>query len=98
MKLSEFDALVGQDSYVRCMGKKRLDNAIVNQRAADDHIFSGGQIGWWVRSGYIIVDIDEGKEQALQVVKRLKLKTLICKTPKWLHLYLCVCVCMLSHV
>lgn len=87
MQLSEFDALVGQDSYVRCMGKKRLDNAIVNQKAADDHIFSGGQIGWWVRSGYIIVDIDEGKEQALQVVKKLKLKTLICKTPKGLHLY-----------
>ncbi len=87
MRLSEFDALVGQDSYVRCMGKKRLDNAIVNQKAADDHIFSGGQIGWWVRSGYIIVDIDEGKEQAIQVVKKLKLKTLICKTPKGLHLY-----------
>lgn len=87
MQLSEFDALVGQDSYVRCMGKKRLDNAIVNQKAADDHIFSGGQIGWWVRSGYIIVDIDEGKEQALQVVKKLRLKTLICKTPKGLHLY-----------
>lgn len=87
MRLSEFDALVGQDSYVRCMGKKRLDNAIVNQKAADDHIFSGGQIGWWVRSGYIVVDIDEGKEQALQVIKKLKLKTLICKTPKGLHLY-----------
>ena len=87
MRLSEFDALVGQDSYVRCMGKKRLDNAIVNQRAADDHVFSGGQIGWWVRSGYIVVDIDEGKEQALQVIKKLKLKTLICKTPKGLHLY-----------
>lgn len=87
MRLSDFDALVGQDSYVRCMDKKRLDNAIVNQRAADDHIFSGGQIGWWVRSGYIVVDIDEGKEQALQVIKKLKLKTLICKTPKGLHLY-----------
>ncbi len=87
MRLSEFDALVGQDSYVRCMGKKRLDNAIVNQKAADDHVFSGGQIGWWVRSGYIVVDIDEGKEQAIKVVKKLGLKTLICKTPKGLHLY-----------
>lgn len=85
--LSEFDALIGQDSYVRCMGKKRLDNSIVNQKAADAHLFSGGQIGWWVRSGYIIVDIDEGKEQALQVVKKLGLKTLIAKTPKGLHLY-----------
>lgn len=87
MKLSEFDALVGQDSYVRCLGKKRIDNSIVSQQAADAHIFSGGQIGWWVRTGYIIVDIDEGKEQALQIVKKLKLKTLMAKTPKGLHLY-----------
>lgn len=87
MKLSEFDALVGQDSYVRCMGKKRLDTAIVNQAAADAHIFSGGQIGWWVRTGYIIVDIDEGKAQALKMIKRLGLKTLMAKTPKGLHLY-----------
>ena len=87
MKLSEFDSLIGQDSYVRCMGKKRLDTAIVNEKAADDHVFSGGQIGWWVRSGYIIVDIDEGKEQAMKVVKRLKLKTLMAQTPHGLHLY-----------
>lgn len=87
MNLSEFDALIGQDSYVRCMGKKRLDNSIVTQEAADAHLFSGGQIGWWVRSGYIIVDIDEGKEQAMRVVKALGLKTLIAQTPKGLHLY-----------
>lgn len=87
MKLSEFDSLIGQDSYVRCMGKKRLDNAIVSEKAADAHLFSGGQIGWWVRSGYIVVDIDEGKEQAMRVVKRLGLKTLMAQTPKGLHLY-----------
>lgn len=87
MKLSEFDSLLGQDSYVRCMGKKRLDNSIVNEKAADDHLFSGGQIGWWVRSGYIVVDIDEGKEEAMKVVKRLGLKTLMAQTPKGLHLY-----------
>ena len=87
MTLEEFDLLIGQDSYVRCMGKKRLDQAIVAERIADAHVFSGGQIGWWVRSGYIVVDIDEGKEQALEVIKKLKLKTLICKTPKGLHLY-----------
>lgn len=87
MLLSEFNALIGQDSYVRCMGKKRLDTAIVNEDAADAHLFSGGQIGWWVRSGYIVVDIDEGKEQAMEVVKRLKLKTLMAQTPKGLHLY-----------
>lgn len=87
MTLMEFDALIGQDSYVRCMGKKRLDNSIVNAKAADDHLFSGGQIGWWVRSGYIVVDIDEGKEEAIKAVKRLGLKTLMAQTPKGLHLY-----------
>lgn len=87
MTLEEFDLLIGQDSYVRCMGKKRLDTAIVSAQVADNHVFSGGQVGWWVRSGYIVVDIDEGKAEALQVIKELKLKTLICKTPKGLHLY-----------
>lgn len=87
MTLREFDALIGQDSYVRCIDKKRIDSAIVSERAADAHLFSGGQIGWWVRTGYIIVDIDEGKEEALKIVKRLKLKTLMCQTPKGLHLY-----------
>lgn len=87
MTLEEFDLIVGQDSYVRCMGKKRLDTAIVSAQVADNHVFSGGQVGWWVRSGYIVVDIDEGKAEALQVIKELKLKTLICKTPKGLHLY-----------
>lgn len=87
MKLQEFDALLGQDSYVRCIGKKRIDTAIVGSRQAEAHLFSGGQIGWWVRSGYIIVDIDEGKEEALKVIKRLGLKTLMAKTPHGVHLY-----------
>lgn len=87
MRLSEFDALLGQDSYVRCKGKKRLDTAIVNEATANSHVENGGQIGWWVRSGYIVVDIDEGKQEALKVVKALGLKTLMCKTPKGLHLY-----------
>lgn len=87
IKLQEFDSLIGQDSYVRCMGKKRIDSAIVNYKAAKTHIESGGQVGWWVRSNYIVVDIDEGQEQAVKVIKRLHLKTLISKTPKGLHLY-----------
>lgn len=87
MTLSEFNRLIGQDSYVRCMGKKRLDTAIVSEASADAHLFSGGQIGWWVRTGYIVVDIDEGKEEALKVIKALGLKTLMAKTPKGLHLY-----------
>ena len=87
MKFTEFDSLLGQDSYVRCSGKKRIDPGIVDINSALDHISSGGQIGWWVRTGYIIVDIDEGQEEALKINKKLKLKTLICKTPKGLHLY-----------
>ena len=87
MTLSEFNSLIGQDSYVRCIDKKRLDPAIIGEKAAEAHLFSGGQIGWWVRSGYIIVDIDEGKEQALKIIKALKLKTLMAQTPKGLHLY-----------
>lgn len=87
MNLSEFNNLIGQDSYVRCVGKKRIDSSIVNEEVADAHLFNGGQIGWWVRPGYVIVDIDEGKEEALKIIKKLKLKTLICKTPHGLHLY-----------
>ncbi len=87
MKFQEFNSLIGSDSYVRCTGKKRLDSAIVNYKAAENHVFSGGQVGWWVKTGYIVVDIDEGQKQALEVIKRLHLKTLICKTPKGLHLY-----------
>ena len=84
MKLEEFNALIGQDSYVRCSGKKRLDSAIVGLKQAQSHVFNGGQIGWWLRTGYIVVDIDEGKEEALQAVKALGIKTLMCKTPKGL--------------
>lgn len=87
MKLAEFNALIGQNSYVRCIGKKRIDSSIVDEETASNHLFNGGQIGWWVRSGYIIVDIDEGQEEALKVIKALGIKTLTCKTPKGLHLY-----------
>ena len=87
MRFEEFNSLIGQDSYVRCSGKKRIDPSIVDEESALEHINNGGQIGWWIRSGYIIVDIDEGKEEALKIVKKLKLKTLMCKTPKGLHLY-----------
>ena len=87
LTLKEFNALIGGDSYVRCSGKKRLDTAIVSEKLAESHLFSGGQIGWWVKSGYIVVDIDEGKEEALKVVKKLGIKTLMAKTPKGLHLY-----------
>ena len=88
MTLDEFDTLIGQGSYVRCIGKKRIDTAIVGVEEAKAHLFSGGQIGWWVRSGYIVVDIDEGQKEALKAIKELGIKTLMTKTPKGLHLYL----------
>lgn len=92
MKFEEFDRLIGQDSYVRCNGKKRIDTGIVTLQKAQAHVFSGGQIGWWVRTGYIIVDIDadgtpEGKQKALDCIKYLGIKTLMMKTPHGVHLY-----------
>lgn len=92
MKFEEFNSLVGQDSYVRCSGKKRIDTGIVSLQKAQEHVFSGGQVGWWVRSGYIIVDIDadgtpEGKQKALDCIKYLGIKTLMMKTPHGVHLY-----------
>lgn len=92
MKFEEFDKLVGQDSYVRCTGKKRIDTGIVSLQKAQEHVFSGGQVGWWVRSGYIIVDIDadgtpEGKQKAIDCIKFLGIKTLMMKTPHGVHLY-----------
>ncbi len=85
--LQSFNKLLGQDSYVRCINKRRMDAAIVNQDEATLHLSSGGQIGWWVRQGYIVVDIDEGKEQVLAIVKKLKIRTLMAKTPRGLHLF-----------
>lgn len=87
MKLSEFNKIIGKDSYVRCQGKERIDPKIVSLSAANNHLFAGGSIGWWVRKGYIVVDVDEGKEQVLKVIAQLGVKTLMCKTPKGVHLY-----------
>ena len=92
MKFETFNKLVGQDSYVRCTGKKRIDTGIVNLQKAQAHVFSGGQVGWWVRPGYIIVDIDadkseDGKQKALDCIKYLGVKTLMMKTPHGVHLY-----------
>ena len=92
MDFETFDRLVGQDSYVRCTGKRRIDTGIVNLQRAQEHVFSGGQVGWWVRGGYIIVDIDadktqNGKQKALECIKYLGIKTLMMKTPHGVHLY-----------
>jgi len=87
MTLKKFDTLVGSNSYVRCRGKKRIDPAIIPIESAQTHLYDGGSIGWWVRDGYIIVDVDEGKEKFLEVLKVLKIKTLMAKTPKGVHLF-----------
>lgn len=92
MNFEQFNNLIGQDSYVRCNGKKRIDTAIVSLQKAQSHVFGGGQVGWWVRSGYIIVDIDadkteNGKQKALDAIKYLEIKTLMMKTPHGVHLY-----------
>lgn len=88
MTLEQFDTLVGGGNcYVRCQGKKRMDRAVVDMATAKAHIRNGGQIGWWVQPGYIVVDIDEGRPEAMKIVKRTGLKTLMCRTPKGLHLY-----------
>jgi len=87
LEIKRFNSLVGGDSFVRCNGKERTDPAIVNLALAENHLFSGGTVGWWVKTGYIVVDIDEGKDNALKIIKALGLKTLMCKTPKGIHLY-----------
>ena len=50
MRFEEFNSLIGQDSYVRCSGKKRVDPSIVDEKSALEHVNNGGQVGWWVRS------------------------------------------------
>lgn len=87
MTFAEFDSLVGQDSYVLCRGKERISKDVVSYEIAQRHIDKGGQVGWWVTSGHIVVDIDEGRDQAVKSIKAFGLQTLICKTPKGLHLY-----------
>lgn len=99
MTLEQFDALVGGGNcYVRCKGKIRTDKAIVDISLAKAHIQNGGQIGWWVQPGYIVVDIDEGRNEALKIVKRTGLRTLMCKTPKGLHLYFKTELTFVQHV
>lgn len=87
MTLEDFDKLCGGGSYVRLSGKVRQDSAVVNLKLAKAHIKNGGQIGWWVRAGYIVVDVDEGKQAALKAAKHFKANTLLCKTPKGLHMF-----------
>lgn len=87
MNIKEFDRLIGQGSYVRCSDKIRKDTAIVGLDKAQTHVFHGGQLGWWVRPGYIVVDIDEGVPEAMKIIKHFQLKTLTVRTPKGIHLY-----------
>lgn len=90
MQLEEFNALLGQNSYVRCGGKDgkiRIDSDIVDMDSALEHLESGGTIGWWIKPGYIVVDVDEGQKQTIEIIKDLEIKTLMCKTKRGIHLY-----------
>ena len=88
INLVQFDLLVGEDSYVLCRGKERIAKDIVDRDTAFKHLENRvNTIGWWVRTGYVVVDIDEGKEEAKEIVKALGIETLICETNKGLHLY-----------
>ena len=87
MNLREFDNFIGGGSYVRCIGKKSIDTSTCDLKEAQEWLDRGNQIGWWLRSGYIVVDIDEGKKEALECIKRTKLRTFMCKTGKGIHLY-----------
>lgn len=85
--LMEFNALVGRDSYVLCSGKERIKKGEFDVDTAERHLFQGGSVGWWVRPGYVVVDVDEGKEQAKAMLKALGIKTLVAETNKGLHIY-----------
>lgn len=86
MKISEFEGIFGKNRFVKCRGKVRIDKRLVNRHEAVQHLRNGGQIGWWISPGYIVVDIDEGRSQALKALKALGIKTMMMKTPKGVHL------------
>lgn len=44
-------------------------------------------MGYWIQPPYIVLDVDEGKAETIQVIKTLGMKTLCCSTPKGVHLY-----------
>lgn len=86
MKISEFEAIFGKKRFVKCRGKVRIDKNLCTRHEAVQHLRNGGQVGWWISPGYIVVDIDEGRPQALKALKALGIKTMMMKTPKGVHL------------
>lgn len=86
MKISEFEAIFGKNRFVKCRGKVRIDKDLASRHEAVKHLRKGGQVGWWISPGYIVVDIDEGRPQALKALKKLGIKTMMMKTPKGVHL------------
>jgi len=87
LSFGEFNDLIGSNSYVLCRGKERIDPRIVDYNTALKHIERGGTVGYWVQPPYIVLDVDEGKKEMIQVIKALGLKTLCCATPKGVHAY-----------
>lgn len=87
LSFEEFNSLIGQNSYVLCKGKERIDPRIVDYKTALAHIDRGGTVGYWVQPPYIVLDIDEGKQETKRVMSHLKMRTLCCATPKGIHMY-----------
>lgn len=88
LNLAEFDNLIGQDSYVLCQGKERKAKDIVDRDTAIRWLERpGNTVGWWVTQGYVVVDVDEGKDEAKAMLRKLKINTLVCETNKGLHIY-----------
>lgn len=97
MTFKEFELFFKKNTefnYVACDGKKRISEKTLTRNQAvsflkDNNTFvkENKSIGLIVPSGYVVIDIDEGKEKAKRALKALNIKTLVVETPKGLHLF-----------
>lgn len=97
MTFKEFESLFKENTifeYVACDGKRRISkNTLSRQEAVaflkDDsiHTKENKSIGLIIPEGYVVVDIDEGKEEAKRALRALNVKTTVVETPKGLHLF-----------
>lgn len=97
MSFKEFESFFREGTvfeYVACDGKSRISKNTLSRKNAsaflkDDSIFTkeNKSVGLIVPDGYVVIDIDEGKEEAKRALKALNVKTLVMETPKGLHLF-----------
>lgn len=97
MTLSDFESFFGKTAklnYVGCDGKQRITKETFDKKGALKFIKNSEimtrnnkSIGVIVPKGYVVVDIDEGKDAAKAVIKDLGIKTLILETKKGLHCF-----------